>query len=85
MYQTFFIWRCYFDEIKVDTIEDDFTDKIINTDILNSLYKIFDSIDEKMVVNIRKKVYRFKIIHDNENSFFMISNDYLQGIIKMKR
>jgi hypothetical protein len=61
--------------------EDDFTHELFKTDILKSLYEIFDSVEEKMIVNGKKLVFQYKVVNDTENFFFMVSNENLQKII----
>jgi hypothetical protein len=73
-YQTFF----YYNGDIMNDIEDDFTNKIINTDILDSLYKIFDDIEE----TVYNTVLSYKNIQDNNNVFIMIDRELLQKILE---
>jgi ACT domain-containing protein len=57
--------------------EYDFTNKIIDTDILDSLYKIFDDIEE----TVYNTDLSYKKIQDDSTVFIMIDRELLRKIL----
>jgi hypothetical protein len=57
---------------------DEYTDDIIHADIINKLYKLFDDIDEIKYNND----FSYKMIHDTENYFIKIDEEFLNKILE---
>jgi hypothetical protein len=55
--------------------------EIFATDTLDKLYKLFETIDETMIYNL-KKICSYKSICDDTNVFIMIDRKTLQKILE---
>jgi hypothetical protein len=60
----------------------DFENKIINKDILNKLYLIFEDIEQtQMVDGLNHKLLSYRMVQDDENYFIMIDQESLTKIL----
>jgi hypothetical protein len=58
----------------------DFEDKIIETDILDKLYQLFEDIEENVIQG--KDNLSYKKINDEINVFIMIDRETLQNLLE---
>jgi hypothetical protein len=56
--------------------------EIFKTDILDKLYRLFETIDETVIHNYKNKICSYKSIRDDTTIFIMIDKETLQKILE---